>query len=480
MSHHAGPSESETPPLRRSPGRRPLVLAVVAVLAVIAVAVVIALAVADDESPSAGGGDGGRAGLTTGGSVVELRNEPEPLPRVAHATIASLRTYWSAEMPKLYDKEFRDLAGGFQAKTPDSPAWTCNDERLTYADIRGNAFYCGGQDDDYIAYDAAFLLPQLNRGFGSLTPAVVLAHEMGHAIQARARVDAPSVVAELQADCFAGAWVAYARSSPSDPVVVNAEALDSSVRAIPLLRDQPGTPATNPQAHGLGFDRVNAYQTGYAQGAAECATFPDGNVVVTELPFDPIEAQTGGNVPITDVIPFVTDHLDAFWSASLSRLSATAAYRPPRRAPQPALALPPCADDPGYDKDAVTAYCVPSNTVAYAAAPLVRLDTEIGDLAPGAALSLSWARAAQSQAGLETSGGEAELQQVCFTGAWVSSLASDPDLPFRLSPGDVDEVLLAVLSPLSPHQAREVLRSSFERADALRTGLLEGLSACEE
>jgi hypothetical protein len=37
-----------------------------------------------------------------------------------------------------------------------------------------------------------------------------------------------------------------------------------------------------------------------------------------------------------------------------------------------------------------------------------------------------------------------------------------------------------VLSPLSPHQAREVLRSSFERADALRTGLLEGLSACEE
>ena len=54
-------------------------LAVVAVLAVIAVAVVIALAVADDESPSAGGGDEGRLGATNSGSVVELRNDADNL-----------------------------------------------------------------------------------------------------------------------------------------------------------------------------------------------------------------------------------------------------------------------------------------------------------------------------------------------------------------------------------------------------------------
>ena len=135
-------------------------------------------------------------------------------------------------------------------------------ERLTYDDIRGNAFYCGGEDDDYIAYDAAYLMPRLNESFGALTPAVVLAHEFGHAVQHRAEVDAPSVVIELQADCFAGAWVAYAQTSASDPVTVEETALDSSIRAIPLLRDQPGTAATNPKAHGLGFDRVNAFQTG--------------------------------------------------------------------------------------------------------------------------------------------------------------------------------------------------------------------------
>ena len=89
------------------------------------------------------------------------------------------------------------------------------------------------------------------------------------------------MVIELQADCLAGAWVAYAQTSASDPLTVDETALDNSIRAIPLLRDQPGTAAINPQAHGLGFDRVNAFQTGYESGAGQCATFPDGNVVVT-------------------------------------------------------------------------------------------------------------------------------------------------------------------------------------------------------
>ena len=57
-------------------------------------------------------------------------------------------------------------------------------------------------------------------------------------------MNAPSVVIELQADCFAGAWVAYAQTSASDRVTVDEAALDSSIRAIPLLRDQPGTAAT--------------------------------------------------------------------------------------------------------------------------------------------------------------------------------------------------------------------------------------------
>ena len=98
-------------------------------------------------------------------------------------------------------------------------------------------------------------------------------------------------------------------------------------------------------------------------------------------------------------------------------------------------------------------------------------------MATGAALSESWARAAQAQAGLSVTGAAAELQQVCFTGAWVSAIESSRSA-VQLSPGDIDEVLFTVLSPHSTDEADAVQSTSFERADALRSGLLDGLSTC--
>ena len=442
-------------------------LGVVLVLA--AVAVVILRAVGDDHDDS---------GTTAATTTVDLVNRPADLDQTLEATAGSLREFWATEFPRIYDEPFEDLAGGIQPKTEDSPPWTCNGERLTYDDIRGNAFYCGGEDDDYIAYDAALLMPRLNESFGALTPAIVLAHEFGHAVQHRAEVDAPSVVIELQADCFAGAWVAYAQASDSDQVTVDERALDSSIRAIPLLRDQPGTVATNPQAHGLGFDRVNAFQTGYESGAGECATFPDGNVVVTELPFRTLaEFQSRGNLDFGAAVAFFVDHLDRYWAVTLPQIPGAPAYQRPTRDPTPSRPLPDCAADPGYDREAVTAYCVPSNTVSWATAPLARLHVATGDLATGAALSESWARGAQAQAGLATTGAAAELQQVCFTGAWISAIGTSRSR-VQLSPGDIDEALLTVLSPLSTDEEDAVQSTSFERTDALRTGLLDGLPAC--
>jgi predicted metalloprotease len=464
MSQDAGPLAGARPP-GRAPRRRLWVAAAVAVLLAVVVAVVVLTHDSARKSPSAAG------------TLVSLQAKPAALPRVLDATSGSLHDYWSTEFQKVYGKPFHDLAGGVQPKTPNSPRWTCQGHKLGYEDIKGNAFYC--PTDDYIAYDAAFLLPLLDKKFGALTPAVVLAHEMGHAIQARAGVHAPSVIVELQADCFAGAWVAYAQSSGTDPVEVAPSALDSSIRAIPALRDQPGTPATNPQAHGLGFDRVNAFQTGYQNGAARCARFPNGDVVVTELPFQtPADASTGGNMSLTEALPFFTADLDAFWSENLGRLSTGATYHPPRQTLRRSPPLPDCPGDPGYDPRAATAYCAPSGTVAAATTPLVKLYSAIGDMAPGAALSQSWARGAQDEAGLPTSGESADLQRVCFTGAWVSAIGADAASPVQLSPGDIDEVLLSVLTPLSPSGVHQVESASFERTDALRRGLLQGLAGC--
>jgi predicted metalloprotease len=139
--------------------------------------------------------------------------------------------------------------------------------------------------------------------------------------------------------------------------------------------------------------------------------------------------------------------------------------------------LPACPSDPGYDRQAISAYCVPTNTVSWTTLELAQLHLRIGDMARGAVLSEDWARAAQSQAGLKDSGVDAELQQVCFTGSWVLSITSATS-PVELSPGDIDEVLFTVLTPTSPNQTREVQGTSFERTAALRRGLLGGLTAC--
>jgi predicted metalloprotease len=419
------------------------------------------------------------AGSAAAGDGVDLLASPGDLSVTLAATTASLREYWSDQMDAVYGKQFRPLAGGVQPKTASSKPWSCGGTRYTYADIRGNAFYCGGPHDDYIAYDAAFLMPRLNEEFGGLTPAVVLAHEMGHAIQARAGVDAPSVVRELQADCFAGAWVAFAQHSDSDPVTVAASALDSSVRALPTLRDQPGTPGTNPQAHGLGFDRVNAYQTGYESGASECARFPEGRAVVTELPFSTVEeALSGGNLDYADTVRFAVESLDAFWSAALPQLGP-GDWADPRATPVSDAPLPGCPDDEGYEEDAVAAYCAPHNAVVWSTASLARLHQSVGDLAAASALSLAWARAAQVQADEPSAGSAARLQEVCETGAWVAAVAADRSTGVSISPGDIDEALLAVLARLTPSGANNgVTSGSFARVDAFRTGLLHGLADC--
>ena len=62
------------------------------------------------------------------------------------------------------------------------------------------------------------LLPSLREANGDMAITMVLAHEYGHAIQKMARLNkkgTPALVAEQQADCFAGVylrWVAEGNS----------------------------------------------------------------------------------------------------------------------------------------------------------------------------------------------------------------------------------------------------------------------------
>jgi predicted metalloprotease len=444
-----------------APGVGAFLLAGLAVLAV--AALVVALFVGTREPAAA-----------------TLSARPGSLSTAERATIESVTRYWRQEMPRTYDRDYKELRGGYQPKTPRSKPWTCGGKRVTYKNIRGNAFYCGGPNDDYIAYDASFLFPRLNKAFGSVSPAIVLAHETGHAIQHRAGVQAPSIVIELQADCFAGSWSGFAHQSSADTVDLAPNALDSSVAVMLTLRDQVGSPATNPQAHGLGFDRVNAFQTGYDDGAKACARFPSAGVPTTELPFrTPLEAQTHGNLPYSVAVPLFEKSLDGFWATAAPRLKPGGSFRAPDTEPVRDLPLPRCAGQQPSSVPRLLEYCARDNVISWPDSRLLQVHARLGDMATGAVLSDGWGEAAQTQMGLPVEGRDAGLQRDCFTGAWVSALASGAQPELSLSPGDVDEVLgVIVASSFQPGAERSDRAGAFDRTQALRAGVLQGLSAC--
>ena len=75
-----------------------------------------------------------------------------------------------------------------------------------------NAAFC--YDDETIGWDRGELLPALRKAYGDMGVTMVLAHEYGHAVQHQAGLNnknTPTLVAEQQADCFAGGVHALGR-----------------------------------------------------------------------------------------------------------------------------------------------------------------------------------------------------------------------------------------------------------------------------
>jgi predicted metalloprotease len=218
----------------------------------------------------------------------------DPANKLAIEAIADLQKYWGEEYPKTYEGDCQPVKGGFFAVLPSSGDLPpC---AAAASDISGNAFYCA--DRDVVAWDAEQLLPELRDKFGDFVIPVVLAHEWGHAIQARSNFTARTVTKELQADCFAGAWAKHAQ----DDKVFNVSSVDLDLALAGILewRDTPGTSNIDPNAHGSGFDRVGAFQDGHDNGLSRCKDYRDDEPMVLELPFNDAEDEARGGEGDTD------------------------------------------------------------------------------------------------------------------------------------------------------------------------------------
>lgn len=156
-------------------------------------------------------------------------------------------------------------------------------------------FYCPPEETIYV--DPTFfglLRSQFGAQAGDLAQLYVLAHEYGHHIQQITGImdqypndgtgpTSNGVRTELQADCFAGAWIADATSTtdangvaylqqPTDAQL--RDALDAAA-AVGDDRIQAQSGRVNPETwtHGSSGQRQRWFTTGYQSGLDACDTF---------------------------------------------------------------------------------------------------------------------------------------------------------------------------------------------------------------
>ncbi len=138
-----------------------------------------------------------------------------PSDAIAEAAAASLQEFWASTFPAAFGREWDDvdIFAAVHTGNPGAPPPPCVNRA---ADIERQAFYCPAADA--VAWDADGLLPALHERFGPAGVAVVLAHEVGHAVQTRLGVDDaqarepdryPTILLEAMADCYAGVAVAH-------------------------------------------------------------------------------------------------------------------------------------------------------------------------------------------------------------------------------------------------------------------------------
>ncbi len=371
------------------------------------------------------------------------------------AVAADVEAFWEDTLPDVYGLEYEPVdPDRIIAATPDTDLPTCDGEQITYDDVEGNAFAAPCPEGELVVWDDAGLIPDLDERFGPVAAAVVLAHEWGHIAQFQGGVDVPDVIAEQQADCFAGAWLADLLDDPGSlDQLAGSNPLDASLSSVVEFRDDPGSSADDPGAHGSGFDRVRALQEGFDRGADYCARYADSPPPIVELPFTSEEdLANNGNLPLEELVPLVVEDLNAFYGRVVDQFSGAT------------------AEDVFGDEDT--------------SALLTDLSDRIGDSAAGLVLGMIWASFAQEQVGADEGRDETGqlLQQACMSGGWLASAFNEggtEDRPLSLSPGDLDEAILALIDlGGSAGSSGGDEGAAFELVASLRQGVVEGFDSC--
>lgn len=361
---------------------------------------------------------------------------PAAFPRTGQYEQAflSAEAFWASEFPRIYGTEWTPLLSENVAVGTGEAVTVCGDV-LPFTSYETNAIATQCRDGSgVIVADGRFLNEIQPKAVGS---GLVVAHEYGHIVQAQlglfGKLD--DIVAEQQADCFAGAWLRHVETANT----FGTFNVDDVVPIVLLIGDAVGDGSGERGIHGLPFDRFRALSEGYYSGAGYCAGYPDRTLPLVESQFTDINDRiTGGNAPLDEV-------LFGMAAATAEMLAVHAKTPVPEY-----IAVNRYADEfesSGYicngalitldwlNAEQGLLLCDREN--------IIYIDTfyfqdayRYGDMAAGGILAM---RLAQAR-------GASPYEQHCYLGAIMSDLQMGEDDAITLSPGDLDELVLYYLA----------------------------------
>ncbi|SBS79377.1 Lipoprotein peptidase LpqM [uncultured Mycobacterium sp.] len=405
-----------------------------------------------------------------------------PVDRLAAVSIDDITEYWRQAYPHSLHGTFAPVGTlvSYDSTNPSSPV-LCGE--TTYDEV--NAFFC--PRDDLIAWDRAVMVPVTKQYFGETAVAGLFAHEYGHAIQEMADLverDTPTLVAEQQADCFAGSylrWVAEGRSSRF--TLSTGDGLNHVLAGAITIRDPVITPRRMKlleDGHGTALDRVSAVQKGFSAGPSACATISMDEITRRrgDLPLVLQSESTGalqsGQVAITEeTLNTLVEILGKIFTPEQPPALAVDASRV-------SCAAHPTPDTPAW-------YCPSANTVVVNLDALQKMGTPADEsnhvLLQGddTALSVVTSRyllALQRERGLPLDSATTALRTACLTGFAQRAMARRVDIAsgkqLQLTAGDLDEAVAGLLSNglVASDVNNDTVPAGFTRIAAFRSGLL--------
>jgi predicted metalloprotease len=406
--------------------------------------------------------------------------------KLAAAIVKDVEKFWRESFPANFNgKPWEELKGGYysvDSSDPKAPTPPCIDQA---SDIEGNAFYCPTADS--MAWDRATLLPVLKDHFGEAAVMVVLAHEMGHAVQRRAGITPsaeranpqkyPTILLEAQADCYAGTFVKWVTQNKADRLRIANNALDPALEALVSFRDPVGTNQAAQGAHGDAFDRVSAFQDGFDKGPKLCAGMTVDNREFTARSFqDPKDQASGGNETLDNTIDGVAKDMNTYLQTEVGKLGKQ--WRTPKV--EKVGTAPQCSQgDQGP-----AAFCPDQSAIDIEnKGQIAQIHKEIGDWSTGTILASRFGLAVLASLNKPVTGADAQRGALCVAGAYSGELLARKagTADFALSPGDLDEAVQVLLR--YDYAARDVQgkapATGFERVSDFRTGAVGGFTACK-